>query len=248
VVGFAADVSNCQQITTTVDMIVKSFPEKRIDILVNCAGISKPLLFEQFSDRDFEQHMAINYLGSVYTTRAALRYMPAGSRIQFVSSLGGLSGIAGMTAYTPTKFALRGLAECLAMELRPRKIFVTVVNPPDVDTPMYAAEMKIKPEETKLISAGSGLFTADKIASDMLGALKRWRFFVQTGMDGHLSGILNIGMAPSGSPLQLMVEALFMGLLRFVSMFYLWNFNSICTKCYSERVNGPATNAQDKKR
>jgi short chain dehydrogenase len=55
-------------------------------------------------------------------------------------------GLPGFTAYAGSKFAVRGFAEALQMEVRPFGVRVCVVNPPDVDTPMYQAEMKIKPE------------------------------------------------------------------------------------------------------
>jgi len=78
--------------------------------------------------------------------------------------MAGLVGIFGYTAYTPTKYALRGFAESLHMELRPHNIRVSLSFPPDVDTPQLAEENKYKPAETKAIAEGAGLFTADQLA------------------------------------------------------------------------------------
>jgi 3-dehydrosphinganine reductase len=63
--------------------------------------------------------MNVNYLGSVYACRAVLPGMKArnSGRIVFVSSQAGQIGLFGFTAYSPTKFALRGLAESLQMEV-----------------------------------------------------------------------------------------------------------------------------------
>jgi 3-dehydrosphinganine reductase len=63
--------------------------------------------------------MSVNYLGAVYTTRAVIRGMKARKRgrIVLVSSQAGQLGVFGYSAYSPTKFALRGLAECLQMEV-----------------------------------------------------------------------------------------------------------------------------------
>lgn len=63
--------------------------------------------------------MAVNYLGSVYPSRAVISTMKERrmGRIVFVSSQAGQLGLFGYTAYSPTKFALRGLAEALQMEV-----------------------------------------------------------------------------------------------------------------------------------
>lgn len=63
--------------------------------------------------------MEVNYLGSVYPTRAVITTMKERrmGRIMFVSSQAGQIGLFGYTAYSPSKFALRGLAESLQMEV-----------------------------------------------------------------------------------------------------------------------------------
>jgi 3-dehydrosphinganine reductase len=65
-------------------------------------------------------------------------------RILFVSSQAGQIGIFGYTAYSATKFALRGFAEALQMELKPYGIYVTLSYPPDTDTPGFKEELKDK--------------------------------------------------------------------------------------------------------
>ena len=62
--------------------------------------------------------MDVNYLGSVYVTRAVISSMKRreAGRIVFVSSQAGQLGVYGYCPYSPTKFALRGLAEALQME------------------------------------------------------------------------------------------------------------------------------------
>ena len=72
--------------------------------------------------------MRINYLGSVHTVRAALPYMKenGSGRLVFISSLAGLFGMTGFSTYSPSKFAVRGLAEGLHMELQPHNIQVSV--------------------------------------------------------------------------------------------------------------------------
>ncbi len=81
--------------------------------------------------------MRTNYLGAVFCTKAVIDSMKSRrfGRVLFVSSQAGQIGLFGYTAYSPTKFALRGLAESLQMEVNPYNIYVTVSFPPDTDTP-----------------------------------------------------------------------------------------------------------------
>ena len=63
--------------------------------------------------------MDVNYMGSVYATRAVIPGMKQRrrGRVVFVSSVAGVFGLFGFTAYSASKFALRGLAESLQMEV-----------------------------------------------------------------------------------------------------------------------------------
>lgn len=67
----------------------------------------------------FQRMMAVNYIGSVYTTRAVICQMKSRQtgRIVFVSSQAGQLGMFGYSGYSPTKYALRGFAEALQMEV-----------------------------------------------------------------------------------------------------------------------------------
>lgn len=79
-----------------------------------------------------------------------------------------LSGVYGLSAYCGSKFALRGLAESLAMEVFHYNMTVTLCSPPDTDTPGLAAEQSTKPLETKLISASAGLEKPEDVAERMV--------------------------------------------------------------------------------
>ncbi|RXM93783.1 3-ketodihydrosphingosine reductase [Acipenser ruthenus] len=122
-----------------------------VDMLVNCAGITVAAKFEEVKVDCFKRLMEVNYLGSVYPTRAVIPTMKERrmGRIVFVSSQAGQLGLFGYTAYSPSKFALRGLAESLQMEIKPYNIYVTVAYPPDTDTPGLAEENK-----TKIVTMG----------------------------------------------------------------------------------------------
>lgn len=71
-----------------------------------------------------------------------------------ISSTLGLTGMIGYSQYAPTKFALRGLAECLRQELLPQGIAVHVYYVATIDSPGHAQENITKPAITKLIEEG----------------------------------------------------------------------------------------------
>lgn len=86
--------------------------------------------------------MRVNYLGGVYCTKSVIESMKNRNfgRILFVSSQAGQIGIFGYSAYSASKFALRGLVEALQMEVKPYNIYVTLSFPPDTDTPGFKEE------------------------------------------------------------------------------------------------------------
>ena len=108
--------------------------------------------------------------------------MAPGARLVFVGSGAAFFGIYGYAAYAPSKFALRGLAEVLRVELAPRGIAVTLAYPPDTDTPQLAAEARTKPEATKRITADGGLWQPEAVARAILRGADRGRFAVAPGV------------------------------------------------------------------
>lgn len=108
----------------------------RIDALINNAGRSAHALLEEVQDLGwYEELMRINFWGSVWCTHAALPYLKASKgSIVAVSSLAGLIGVPGRTAYSATKFAMGGFFEALRAELKTAGVSVTTVYPGVVAT------------------------------------------------------------------------------------------------------------------
>ena len=125
--------------------------------------------------------MRVNYIGGVYCSKSVVESMKSRKfgRILFVSSQAGQLGIYGYTAYSATKFALRGLAEALQMELKPFNVYISVSYPPDTDTPGFNEELKDKCEETCLISESSGLFKSKDVALDILQTVKVYNHIIE---------------------------------------------------------------------
>ncbi|XP_033646943.1 3-ketodihydrosphingosine reductase-like [Asterias rubens] len=207
------------------------------DILVNSAGMSRALSFEDTPIEDFKKVMDANYIGSVYPTRAVLPYMKKrrGGRIVYVASQAAQLGVYGYTAYASSKFALRGLAETLQMEVKPYGIYITISFPPDVETPMLAEDKINMPKETVLISESSGLHQPDEIAQIIVKDAKRGRFHSFVGFDGFFLAIVSCGMSPVTSLLEVFLQVFLMSILKLISFFFVANFNGIVMRCFKER-------------
>ncbi|WP_338846504.1 SDR family oxidoreductase [Massilia sp. W12] len=108
----------------------------RLDILINNAGVSAHALLEDVHDLQWYQDvMRVNLWGSVWCTHAALPHLKASrGRIVAVSSLAGLVGVPGRTAYSASKFAMNGFFEALRIELKPAGVSVTLAYPGVVAT------------------------------------------------------------------------------------------------------------------
>ena len=108
----------------------------RIDALINNAGRSAHALFEEVQDLGwYEDLMRVNLWGAVWCTHAALPWLKASQgRVVAVSSLAGLVGVPGRTAYGASKFAMAGFFEALRAELKPAGVSVTTAYPGVVDT------------------------------------------------------------------------------------------------------------------
>ena len=168
---YSVDVSDAEKITKAATDICTSDKIPAPTMLFNVAGTSTSAAFVDTDYKEFDRLMNINYLGSAYTTRAILPYMVPKANVNkenhpraiiFTSSQAGQLGVYGFTAYSASKYALRGLAEALQMEVGRDNVNVLVAFPPDTDTPGFEEEQIGKPEETRLISETSGLFTAER--------------------------------------------------------------------------------------
>ncbi len=167
-------------------------------MLVNCAGYVNPGYVENLSIESMETELKVNYLGTVYTIKQVINGMIERRTgwILNVSSLGGLKGIFGYTSYSGSKFAVVGFSEALRSELRPYKIGVSVLCPPDVDTPMFENENKAKPLETLRISEGAKLMKPEEVAKEAIHGMEKGRFIIIPNLPGKMFNLAN-RLAPS---------------------------------------------------
>lgn len=130
------DVTNDDEWSALVAKVVET--HGKLDVLVNNAAINclKPIL--DMTKADLEKVLSVNLVGSYLGVKAVVPQMMrqhAGSIIN-ISSVNGLRGTAGMSAYDASKWGVRGFTKSFALELAPNGIRVNSVHPGAIDTPM----------------------------------------------------------------------------------------------------------------
>ena len=219
------------------------------DVLVNCAGTSVAGAFDELASSEFERMMKVNVLGSIYPTRAIIEGMKGkgSGRIVFVSSQAGQVALHGFTSYAASKWALRGLAEALQMEVKPFGIMVSVAYPPDTDTPGYKEEMLTKPDITKKLSESGTVFPATVVASDILNYSSKGYFGISTGLDGWLLKQVHPGMTPCNNIWEVVQGILFSPLCRFIGLFYIIGWDREISVAAKKEIKEKAANRVGKK-
>jgi 3-dehydrosphinganine reductase len=152
------------------------------DILINSAGIAGAGRFEDMPSAEFDHVMKTNVSGTRYVIAAAIPLMKGkGGHIVILSSLAGLVTMYGYSAYGASKYALVGMAEALRQELKKYKIRVTVVCPPEVETPFIDAEIGKLPAEGKAVKMMAGRLNVEESATAIIRGIRKNSFFIVPG-------------------------------------------------------------------
>jgi short-subunit dehydrogenase len=168
----ACDVGERASVTEAIASLERELGPA--DILVNNAGAGNYSKIADTGVEVFERLMKINYLGTVYATKAVLPGMLARGRghIVNIASINGRIGAPMEAAYSGSKFAVAALSEALWFEAGPRGVGVSLVNPGPVATEFFNARgvayARTFPKPVK----------AEKIADAVVRAVERGQFEV----------------------------------------------------------------------
>lgn len=129
------DVAESEQCRRAVEHTVTTFG--RLDIVINCAGLSMRAYFDGSDLAAMERVMRVNFFGTLYMTHFALPHVQRtkGSLVA-VSSMVGKRATPAYALYGASKFAIHGFYEALHIELKHDGVHVGVVAPAFVDTPL----------------------------------------------------------------------------------------------------------------
>jgi 3alpha(or 20beta)-hydroxysteroid dehydrogenase len=133
------DVTKAQDWSAAVGTALERFG--RLDILVNNAGILAHQPISEMPEEDFRRVIDVNLVGTWLGIKAVIEAMTAagGGSIVNISSIEGFTGAAGLSAYSASKFAVRGLTRTAAQELGQHGIRVNSVHPGGIMTRMAIA-------------------------------------------------------------------------------------------------------------
>lgn len=172
------------------------------DYVVNSAGVVHPGEFLKMDMHHFEWMMDINYFGTVYTTHALLPSMlkRGSGHLINISSTAGYVGVYGYTAYSGSKFAVRGFSDALRSEIKNCGISVSLVFPADTETPQLEYDEQYKPPITRELSKTGGRMKADQAAKIILRGIDRKQYLIIPGFMNQLtflvSGLLGSAWYP----------------------------------------------------
>jgi 3alpha(or 20beta)-hydroxysteroid dehydrogenase len=169
----------------------------KVDGLINNAGVratSRPLT--EYSLADYRAVIDVNQVGVFLGMRAVAPAIAGagGGTIVNVSSVAGMTGVAGSIAYTASKWAVRGMTKTAALELGSHGIRVNSIHPGGIDTPMIADLLAVRPRVASGSRYGAGrIGTVAEIATIAL-FLSNDESSMCTGSefvadDGSLAGI-----------------------------------------------------------
>ena len=187
--GRSMDVSKRESVESVLSSVLAEFGAP--DVLINCAGRAYPHYFEDISYQQFDDTIKTNLYGIWNACSVLVPHMRAkGGAIVNVSSMVGFLGVFGYCDYAASKFAIVGFSETLRSELKKYNITVSVLCPPDTDTPGFATENLTKPAETRAISASAKVMTSEEVAQELIAGIRKNTFMIIPGFDGKLTYFL----------------------------------------------------------
>jgi len=136
------DVAAAGQVKTTIAEAAKAWG--RLDVIVNNAGYGLVGAFEELGADQIARNFSVNFFGALEIIRAALPILRAqgSGHIVNISAAAVISNYAGFSIYGATKWALEGVSESLAAELKPLGIKVTIVQPGPFRTDFISRSME----------------------------------------------------------------------------------------------------------
>ncbi len=175
----AADVTDMAALDAAIGAAVADLGAP--DLVVNCAGIQNAKSFSALTREEFETVVGVNLFGSRNLAEAVLPHMEHGAQLALVASLAGLLPSHSYAAYNASKYGVVGLAGALRLECVERGIEVSVICPPEVNTPMVVTERKTLPPVAARLKDTAGTLEVGPCCEYILEQLRRRRVLIIPG-------------------------------------------------------------------
>ncbi len=129
---YSVDVSDEDAVKNTIEKVGNRFG--KIDVLINSAGFGMSGITELLPTDDIKKLTEVNYYGTLYAVRSAIKFMQKGAKIINISSAMALFPVPFRAIYASVKSAVLTLSYALKMELEPLGIQVSAICPGDIKT------------------------------------------------------------------------------------------------------------------
>ncbi|TNF87894.1 MAG: SDR family NAD(P)-dependent oxidoreductase [Gammaproteobacteria bacterium] len=181
---YRADVADAVAVEDAVRQAVVELGKP--DLAVNSAGVQNAKSFAELTADEFLRLVNINLVGSRNFAAAVLPHMDSGGQLALVASLAGLVPSYRYSAYNASKYGVVGLAGALRLECIERGIEVSVICPPEVNTPMVIEERKTMSLTSSKLKATAGTLEVGPACDYMLKQLRKRRFMIIPGLRARL--------------------------------------------------------------
>ena len=196
VLALKLDVTNAADIQPAVDAAMRRFG--RIDYLFNNAGYAIIGALEETPEQELRAQLDTNFFGAIAVTKAVLPVMRAqrSGAIVNISSMGGQMSYPGVGSYSASKFALEGMSEALALEVKPFGVKVLIVEPGAFRTELAGSAMRYMPVMPAYQDVIGGIRT---VMNDLNGT--------QPGDPAKLARAVALALESDVTPLRLQLGA-----------------------------------------
>ncbi|BGP18237.1 hypothetical protein JCM10213_007866 [Rhodosporidiobolus nylandii] len=189
--SFSCDLTSPSSAASTLHKACDGHPAgPAADLVFACAGGSLPGLFTDASADQHWEAMEWNYRTCLNTIHEAVRMMKEhgkeGGRVVLTASVLAMMSFTGYSSYSPSKYAIRGLAEALRSELQLYGISVHLFLPATIFSPGFEKEQALKPEVTKRIEGPDEGVKPDECAMQMIKGIERNDFYITYEPVGHM--------------------------------------------------------------
>ncbi|POY70915.1 hypothetical protein BMF94_6093 [Rhodotorula taiwanensis] len=188
--AYACDLTDPSAAASTLHTACRAHTSSSPDYVFACAGGCVPGFFTETSAAKHWECMEWNFRTCLNTVHEGVKAMKAdgkrGGRVVLTSSVLALMSFAGYSTYSPSKYAIRGLAEALRNELQLYGISVHLFLPATIYSPGFENEQRLKPEVTKKIEGPDEGKSPDAVAEEMLKGLERNDFYITYEPVGHM--------------------------------------------------------------
>ena len=191
IVGVSLDVSDISNLQANMDAITGEYGQP--DLLILSAGIAGNKTFLDMSSDEFDHMMTLNFSASREMARCVLPTMleRSSGQIAFISSMSGVMGVYGYSAYCASKYAVTGFVQALQQELLGTGVSATLVCPSEVATPMIAAEADSVLPQTRMLKDLGGTLSPEKAADIIIKGINKKKPVVITGFVANLFDFTN---------------------------------------------------------